>query len=99
MEEVNRLVEVLESIGVECTWVDSRSALRIRRPARLNLDAMDAEAARKTRSVIMFLGPLLHETSNFQLPYAGGCNLGTRTVEPHLQALHPFGLSVTATEG
>src|SRR5665647_2553623 len=79
--------------------VDSRSALRIRRPARLNLDAMDAEAARKTRSVIMFLGPLLHETSNFQLPYAGGCNLGTRTVEPHLQALRPFGLSVTATEG
>ena len=99
IEEVNRLVEVLESIGVECTWVDSRSALRIRRPARLNLDAMDAEAARKTRSVILFLGPLLHETSNFQLPYAGGCNLGTRTVEPHLQALHPFGLSVTATEG
>ena len=60
IEEVNRLVEVLESIGVECTWIDGRSALRIRRQPRLNLEAIDAEAARKTRSVIMFLGPLLH---------------------------------------
>ena len=89
IEEVNRLVEVLESIGVECTWVDGKSALRIRRPQKLNLEAIDADAARKTRSVIMFLGPLLHEKGEFQLPYAGGCNLGTRTVEPHLQALHP----------
>ena len=60
---------------------------------------MDVEAARRTRSVIMFLGPLLHLLDEFQLPYAGGCDLGTRTVEPHLQALHHFGLDVKATEG
>jgi UDP-N-acetylglucosamine 1-carboxyvinyltransferase len=35
----------------------------------------------------------------FQLPYAGGCDLGTRTVEPHMAALRPFGLEVKATEG
>ncbi len=99
IEEVNRLIEVLDSIGVSCTWSDDRSSLTIRRPENLNLDAMDVEAARRTRSVIMFLGPLVHEADEFQLPYAGGCNLGTRTVEPHLQALRPFGLEVTATEG
>ena len=47
----------------------------------------------------MFLGPLLHEHESFQLPYAGGCDLGTRTVEPHLSALRAFGLNVTATHG
>jgi len=47
----------------------------------------------------MFLGPLLHRSADFQLPYAGGCDLGTRTVEPHLSALRPFGLEVKATEG
>ena len=30
-------------------------------PTRLDLGAMDVEAARRTRSVIMFLGPLLHD--------------------------------------
>src|SRR5699024_7391833 len=48
---------------------------------------------------IMFLGPLLHETDHFTLPYAGGCDLGTRTVEPHMSALRPIGLEVKATEG
>ena len=60
---------------------------------------MDEAAARRTRTVIMFLGPLLHEHESFQLPYVGGCDLGTRTVEPHLSALRAFGLNVTATSG
>ena len=44
----------------------------------------------------MFLGPLLHKFKEFRLPYAGGCSLGTRTVEPHLKALESFGLQVDA---
>ena len=47
----------------------------------------------------MFLGPLMHRVSEFELPYAGGCDLGTRTVEPHMSALRPFGLQVKATDG
>ena len=46
----------------------------------------------------MFLGPLLHRAGKFQLPYAGGCDLGTRTVEPHMTALRHFGLDVVATD-
>ena len=60
---------------------------------------IDEEAARRTRSIIMFLGPLMHREDTFELPYAGGCDLGTRTVEPHMAALRPFGLEVKATEG
>ena len=44
-------------------------------------------------------GPLLGLEDEFRLPYAGGCDLGTRTVEPHLIGLRPFGLDVTATAG
>jgi UDP-N-acetylglucosamine 1-carboxyvinyltransferase len=104
IEEVNRIVEVLTSIGVECTWLppeggDQARDLLIRRPAVLNLDGMDVEAARRTRSVIMLLGPLLDERSEYKLPYAGGCDLGTRTVEPHMQALRQFGLDVEASAG
>lgn len=99
IEEVNRLLEVLESIGVDCQWSADRADLTLRRPEVLDLAAMNADAARRTRSVIMFLGPLLHGSQSFRLPYAGGCDLGTRTVEPHLQALRNFGLNVQATEG
>jgi UDP-N-acetylglucosamine 1-carboxyvinyltransferase len=41
----------------------------------------------------------MHREDTFRLPYAGGCDLGTRTVEPHMTALRHFGLEVKATEG
>jgi UDP-N-acetylglucosamine 1-carboxyvinyltransferase len=99
IEEVNRLLEVLASMGVQTRWLNDDNDLEIVPPATLDLGRIDEEAARRTRSIIMFLGPLMHLEDVFELPYAGGCDLGTRTVEPHLTALRPFGLEVKATEG
>lgn len=95
IEEVNRIIEVLESIGVKTKWLDNND-LEITPPARLRLEDMDTAAAKRTRTVIMFLGPLLHQYNDFKLPFAGGCNLGTRTVEPHLVGLSEFGMDVEA---
>ena len=97
IEEVNRIVEVLESIGVKTKWLENND-LEIMPPARLRLEDMDVEAAKRTRKVIMFLGPLLHQYNDFKLPFAGGCNLGTRTVEPHLVGLSAFGMNVVAPQ-
>ena len=95
IEEVNRIIEVLNSIGVKTRWLDGND-LEIVPPARLRLEDMDIEAAKRTRTVIMFLGPLLYQYADFKLPFAGGCNLGKRTVEPHLSGLRHFGMNVTA---
>ena len=96
IEEVNRIIEVLNSIGVKTRWMKNND-LEIIPPKRLRLEDMDIDAAKRTRTVIMFLGPLLHQYDDFKLPFAGGCNLGTRTVEPHLTGLEPFGMHVEAT--
>ena len=99
IEEVNRILEVLHSIGVRTRWRGADNDLEIEPPDELDLAGMDVEAARRTRSIIMFLGPLMHQHDRFELPYAGGCALGTRTVEPHLSALRPMGLEVKAHDG
>jgi UDP-N-acetylglucosamine 1-carboxyvinyltransferase len=99
IEEVYRILEVLSSVGVRTRWINGGADLEIVPPAELDLGSIDQEAARRTRSIIMFLGPLLHRMDRFRIPYAGGCDLGTRTVEPHMSALRHFGLAVTATEG
>jgi UDP-N-acetylglucosamine 1-carboxyvinyltransferase len=99
IEEVNRILEVLNSIGVRTRWLNDDNDLEIQPPATVDLAHMDIAAARRTRSIIMFLGPLMHHQDTFELPYAGGCALGTRTVEPHLTALRPMGLEVKATDG
>lgn len=98
IEEVNRIIEVLISIGVHVKWLPGND-LEIKPPLKLNLDKMDKNSARKTRSVLMMLGPLMHLFNDFKIPYAGGCKLGTRTVQPHLYALEELGVNIEAKTG
>lgn len=53
IEEVNRIIEVLNSVGVKTRWFNG-SDLEIIPPAKLKLAEMDVEAAKRTRSIIMF---------------------------------------------
>ncbi len=103
IEEVHRLVEVLRSIGVTVDWlapsgVEGRrgSDLRITPPAKMALESIDKDAATKTRSILMFIGPLVHTFHSFSLPQSGGCTLGQRSVRPHLFALEKFGIAIEA---
>src|SRR3954452_22748118 len=59
IEEVNRILEVLGSLGVRYRWLNTDNDLELVAPARLDLAALDVAAGRRTRSIIMFLGPLL----------------------------------------
>lgn len=94
IEEVNRLIEVLESIGV--TVVREDHTIILTPPERLSLESIDKGSAARTRSILMFIGPLLHHFNSFSIPQSGGCNFGTRTVRPHLWALERFGVSIEA---
>jgi UDP-N-acetylglucosamine 1-carboxyvinyltransferase len=90
IEEVARIVEVLESIGVSVRWVGDDMEVKV--PKQLRLADINREAAMKTRSILMFAGPLAHRLPSFTLPVAGGCNLGSRTIAPHLAALEALGI-------
>ncbi len=96
IEEVFRLIEVLESIGVTVTWNDHDVTLV--QPETLRLDEIDIRAAMRTRSILMFIGPLLHLFPSFSIPQSGGCTLGLRSVRAHLWALEDFGVSIETTE-
>ena len=92
IEEVHRLIEVLQSIGVSVRWVGNDVELQT--PDRLSLETMNRESAARTRSIILMLAPLLHWSKKFTLPHPGGCRLGGRTVRPHLFALEKFGTRI-----
>ncbi|MFA6601884.1 MAG: UDP-N-acetylglucosamine 1-carboxyvinyltransferase [Candidatus Paceibacterota bacterium] len=94
IEEVYRIIEVLQSIGVSVEWKESD--IVITPPEKLNLETIDYEAAAKTRSCIMLIGSLVHLLKKFDLPQAGGCKLGTRTVKPYFYALEKLGVKIEA---
>src|SRR3989344_4046076 len=74
IEEVYRVIEILESIGVAVKWLD-QNTLTITPSKKFNLENINTESAIKTRSVVMLIGPLIHKLSSFTLPHPHGCNL------------------------
>lgn len=91
IEEVYRMVEVLESIGVNIKWVTNDLEIEVE---KINLKNIKKESAEKTRSIIMLIAPLIHQMKRFSLPQSGGCKLGARTITPHLFALENFGVNI-----
>lgn len=98
IEEVHRIIEVLESMDVKIRWYGGNN-LEIRPPEKINPSKINTAAAKRTRSVIMLAGVLMHEQKEFKIPYAGGCKLGKRSVQAHIYTLEDFGVQTTVKNG
>lgn len=96
IEEVFRIIEVLQSIGVSVKWLKPHE-LEIIPPKKFNLNKINTEAAEKTRSIVLLVGALVHKFKKFSLPSCGGCKLGKRTIMPHTYALEELGIKIKKT--
>jgi UDP-N-acetylglucosamine 1-carboxyvinyltransferase len=93
IEEVNRILEILKSIGVSAEWNDGD--IVITPPAEFDLKNIDRVASAKVRSIILLTAPLAHRFESFELPLPGGCKLGGRTMKPHIDALSKMGIKLS----
>jgi UDP-N-acetylglucosamine 1-carboxyvinyltransferase len=96
IEEVNRVIEILESIGVKINWL-AQNTVEIIPPKVFKLEKINVDSAIKTRSVLMTIGPLVHFLEKFSLPHASGCNLGKRTIAAHTYAFEDLGIKIKTT--
>jgi UDP-N-acetylglucosamine 1-carboxyvinyltransferase len=95
IEEVYRISEVLNSIGVKTEW--HGSDLMITPPAKFDLSRAESYSQIHTRSEVMLMGPLVHFLKSFKVNQPGGCRLGSRTVKPYLYALEQLGIKIETT--
>lgn len=96
IEEVYRVIEIIESIGVQVKW-QGQNTVVINPPKQFKLENINIESAIKTRSIVMLMGPLIHHLKSFSLPHAQGCNLGKRTIAAHTYALEELGVKIKTT--
>ncbi len=93
IEEVSRMIELMVSMGVSVRWIKERS-IEIVPPKKINFRNINIKAAKSMRSALMLIGPLVHKTSSFRLPHAGGCKMGERTIGAHRFGLSFLGVSI-----
>ena len=93
VQEVDRISELLGSVGADIDWLDGNT-LKIDTSGELDIESIDKEACRQTRVSLLFIGALAAHKDNFTLYRSGGCKLGERTTRPHRLALGELGIEV-----
>ena len=96
IEDVFRMIEIIESLGAKVSWKGKRT---VEIEAK-NIDAskMDLVAVKRLRSSILLLGALSGRINNFKIPYPGGCVIGARPLGTHFDALLKMGVRTTEKE-
>jgi len=98
IRDVEVVTGLLELHGVRVTKGASDGEL-IFDPANVeaaNVDEINVHAG-SSRIPILFCGPLLHRLGHAFIPDLGGCHIGPRPIDFHIQALREFGAVIDKT--
>ena len=93
IEEIFRIIEVFKSIGVDISWSE-RNTLVIKPPKSFKLSSINAQSAKRIRSVLMIISSMLHHKKKFNIPHAGGCDMGERSIAAHKHVFQSFGAKI-----
>lgn len=96
IEDVFRLLEIVKSIGVEVSWIDERT-LRIE-AKELFPDRMSPDEVRRVRMSVLLFGAIAARCDHFNLGHPGGCAIGARSIETHVDALEKLGIKISKHE-
>ena len=95
IEDVFRLIEILESMGATVEWRDERTVAIT--PKDVDPSRMDVAPVKKIRSSILLLGALSARFDRFTLAHPGGCIIGARPVGTHFDALRKLGIDISTS--
>ena len=96
LRDVTTTLRILQHLG--CTAVRDGDTVRIDSRG-MNRDFIPHDLMRELRSSVIFLGAILTRFGTASLSMPGGCELGPRPVNLHLDALRALGAEVTERGG
>lgn len=94
--DVRYMLEILRSIGCGVLWQEDRLQIDA---VHIEMENLSRECVGKMRSSILFLGALLGRCHSIILDYPGGCTIGVRPVDIHLNALKKMGVHIQEYDG
>jgi UDP-N-acetylglucosamine 1-carboxyvinyltransferase len=97
IQDVGTMIQMLGALGAKCEFTG---------PGRLRIDASDItsvgapyELVRKMRGSFYVAGPLLARFGECEVPLPGGCVIGSRPVDFHIQGFKALGAEVEEKHG
>ncbi len=95
LTDVQKLIKTLKSIGSKISWDKKNEILKINN-SDIKLKTFNKELPVGMRGSVLLFAPLLARAKKFKLKNEiGGCSLGIREIDPHLEVLRAFGAKIT----
>ena len=96
LRDVDASVRILQSLGCQARWEGTSLLVDT---AGLNGCAISDTLMREMRSSAIFLGAILARCGQAELSYPGGCELGPRPIDLHLNGLRELGAEIDDSGG
>ncbi len=94
IEDVFKMIKILEQIGAEISWIGKRkiemNSSKVR-PSKIPFDLVGC-----FRGSILLLGGLLGRFNRIKIPSPGGCLIGARPIDTHLDAFEQTGIKISS---
>lgn len=97
LKDIDSTAELLKSLGCESEWIGPNSfSITVKKADSLSAHY---DLVRKMRASILCLGPLLSRYGEAVVSMPGGCAIGTRPIDLHLEGMKALGAEITLEEG
>jgi len=97
IEDIFRMLEIVKALGAKVDW-------QAKREVKIEAKNVDPSKIREDlvtmlRSSVFLLGPLLARFGKIQLPKPGGCLIGVRPIDAHLDGFEQLGANIKKIRG
>ena len=96
LSDVYTACKILTSAGCECHMQEHTVSIRAESASRSNIPE---NLMQEMRSSIIFMGAMLGRFGACTMGYPGGCELGSRPIDLHLQAFRRMGVKIHEHHG
>ncbi len=96
VRDVRTMLRVLEQLGATASWDGNRATVRVDRIASFEAPY---DLVKTMRASVLVLGPLLARHGRARVSLPGGCAIGERPINLHLDALARMGAEIKIEHG
>ncbi|MES2855403.1 MAG: UDP-N-acetylglucosamine 1-carboxyvinyltransferase [Bdellovibrionota bacterium] len=96
LKDIESSAQLLESLGCKVERIGKTLTVDVSIPSTYEAHY---DLVRKMRASILCLGPLLTKYGQAQVSLPGGCAIGTRPIDLHLQGMKAMGAEIELKEG
>jgi UDP-N-acetylglucosamine 1-carboxyvinyltransferase len=96
LADIRSTLMLLDQLGCKTNWSQDVVKVDVAKPPSLEATY---DVVRKMRASILCLGPLLAKHGSARVSLPGGCAIGTRPIDIHLDGLVAMGAEIVTEEG